>query len=95
MRAVNIRALKAGLSRYLRDVRAGDVIVVTDRGTVVAELRPPAVHERVQPGGLQRLVEEGLLQLGAPQKRSSYPASSVQVKTSCIDDALSFVRGSH
>jgi antitoxin (DNA-binding transcriptional repressor) of toxin-antitoxin stability system len=41
MRVVGIRELKARLSEYLRHVRQGEVILVTDRQRVVAELRPP------------------------------------------------------
>lgn len=41
MRVVGIRELKAKLSEYLREVRAGEVFLVTDRDRVVAELRPP------------------------------------------------------
>jgi antitoxin (DNA-binding transcriptional repressor) of toxin-antitoxin stability system len=41
MRVVGIRELKARLSEYLREVRRGEVILVTDRQRVVAELRPP------------------------------------------------------
>jgi antitoxin (DNA-binding transcriptional repressor) of toxin-antitoxin stability system len=41
MRVVGIRELKARLSEYLRDVRRGEVILITDRQQVVAELRPP------------------------------------------------------
>jgi antitoxin (DNA-binding transcriptional repressor) of toxin-antitoxin stability system len=41
MRVVGVRELKARLSEYLRDVRRGEVILVTDRSRVVAELRPP------------------------------------------------------
>lgn len=37
---VGIRELKAKLSEYLREVRAGEVFLVTDRDRVVAELRP-------------------------------------------------------
>jgi antitoxin (DNA-binding transcriptional repressor) of toxin-antitoxin stability system len=44
MRVVGIRELKARLSEYLRDVRRGEVILVTDRNRVVAELRPPGTH---------------------------------------------------
>jgi antitoxin (DNA-binding transcriptional repressor) of toxin-antitoxin stability system len=40
MRAVGVKQLKAGLSEYLRHVRAGETILVTDRDEVVAELRP-------------------------------------------------------
>lgn len=41
MKAVGVRELKAQLSRYLRDVAGGEVVLVTDRGRVVAELRAP------------------------------------------------------
>jgi antitoxin (DNA-binding transcriptional repressor) of toxin-antitoxin stability system len=44
MRVVGIRELKARLSEYLRDVRRGEVFLVTDRQEVVAELRPPGMH---------------------------------------------------
>lgn len=40
MKAVGVKQLKAGLSEYLRAVRAGQTILVTDRDEVVAELRP-------------------------------------------------------
>ncbi|HKI04129.1 MAG TPA: type II toxin-antitoxin system prevent-host-death family antitoxin [Thermoanaerobaculia bacterium] len=41
MREVGIRELKNRLSEYIRLVREGEVVMVTDRGAVVAELRPP------------------------------------------------------
>jgi len=40
MKAVGIKQLKARLSEYVRHVRAGETILVTDRDEVVAELRP-------------------------------------------------------
>lgn len=40
MKAVGIKELKARLSEYLRQVRAGETILVTDREEVVAELGP-------------------------------------------------------
>lgn len=39
-RTVNVATLKARLSEYLRSARAGEVVVVTDRGTPVARLGP-------------------------------------------------------
>lgn len=39
---VGVKALKNSLSRYLRAVRAGETVLVTERGKVVAELRPRA-----------------------------------------------------
>ena len=40
MTTVGIRELKARLSAYVRKVRDGQTVYVTDRGEVVAELRP-------------------------------------------------------
>lgn len=40
MKAVGVKQLKARLSEYVRLVRAGATILVTDRDEVVAELRP-------------------------------------------------------
>ena len=64
MKTVGIRDLKIHLSAYLRDVQRGDTILVTDRGEVVAELRPPGAAEKaLTPTELarQRLVDRGLL----------------------------------
>jgi antitoxin (DNA-binding transcriptional repressor) of toxin-antitoxin stability system len=47
MRVVGIRELKARLSEFLRDVRRGEVILITDRQRVVAELRPPGTRAPV------------------------------------------------
>jgi|SRR5690349_40416 prevent-host-death family protein len=40
MKSVGVKQLKTRLSEYLRSVRRGETILVTDRGEVVAELRP-------------------------------------------------------
>jgi antitoxin (DNA-binding transcriptional repressor) of toxin-antitoxin stability system len=45
-KAVGVKQLKAKLSEYLRLVKSGETILVTDRDEVVAELRPA----RRQPG---------------------------------------------
>ena len=41
-RQVGIRDLKSRLSEYLRDVKAGATVVVTERGSPVARLVPEA-----------------------------------------------------
>lgn len=41
MKAVGIKALKNRLSEYIRLARAGEVILVTDRDEVVAEISRP------------------------------------------------------
>jgi antitoxin (DNA-binding transcriptional repressor) of toxin-antitoxin stability system len=62
MKAVGVKSLKARLSAYLRAVKAGDTILVTERDEVIAELRP--ARGRLQPEGtcaevLSMLVETG------------------------------------
>ncbi|GAB4109145.1 MAG: hypothetical protein Kow001_08740 [Acidobacteriota bacterium] len=41
MRAVGLKTLKNRLSEYVRLAAAGEVVLVTDRDRVVAELGPP------------------------------------------------------
>jgi prevent-host-death family protein len=74
MKTMGIRELKNRLSEVVRAVRAGEHVLVTDRGTVVAELVPPGRH-RTDPGvppGLARLAERGIARLGAPNDPALY-----------------------
>ena len=79
MKTVSIRELKNQLSAYIRLVRAGERVLVTDRGEVGAELRPPetVVREAVSHPGLQELVRQGKARLGAPNVPSLYPLRPV------------------
>ncbi|MGE0440264.1 MAG: type II toxin-antitoxin system Phd/YefM family antitoxin [Gemmatimonadales bacterium] len=74
MRAVGVRDLKNRLSEYLRAVKAGERILVTDRGQVIAELRQPSLEG--EPGGLPpalvRLVREHGA-IGLPNDPGAYP----------------------
>jgi prevent-host-death family protein len=58
---VGVRELKTRLGRYLREVRKGRTIVITDRGEPVAELRPVSLSGAGSAGALDRLVALGLL----------------------------------
>jgi antitoxin (DNA-binding transcriptional repressor) of toxin-antitoxin stability system len=40
MKAVGVKQLKARLSEYLRLVKTGETVLITDRDEVIAELRP-------------------------------------------------------
>ena len=75
MKTVGVRDLKNKLSEYLRRVRLGESVLVTDRGEVVAELQPPGQRQGDPsvPAGLQSLVKRGLLSLGAPAGTDLYP----------------------
>lgn len=76
MKTVGIRELKNRLSEYLREVRRGQSVLVTDRGEVVAEFSPPR-HGGTDPGvptALLELAHRGLVTLGNPGDRSLYRA---------------------
>jgi antitoxin (DNA-binding transcriptional repressor) of toxin-antitoxin stability system len=75
MKAVGVRELKNRLSEYLRMVRRGEEILVTDRGTVVAEIRPPGRHYAdTRFPALLELAREGGVRLGPPNRAELYPA---------------------
>lgn len=76
MRAVGTRELKNRLSEYLRMVRAGEEVLVTDRGVVVAELCPPrrlSVPTTSTPA-FDDLVRRGLASSGLPNSPAAYPS---------------------
>jgi prevent-host-death family protein len=54
---LGIRELRAHLSRYLKEVEAGEEIVVTDRGRPVARITPANGRSR-----LAELIEAGLVE---------------------------------
>lgn len=68
VKTAGVRELKTHLSSYLREVERGEVVLVTDRGRVVAELRPPGAADRAAtPEQLRyaRLVERGFIRPAA------------------------------
>lgn len=58
---VGVRELKTRLGRYLREVRKGRTLVITDRGEPVAELRPVSLGGAGSKGEIDRLVALGHL----------------------------------
>lgn len=55
-----VKQVKNRLSYYLRRVREGELVEVTSRGEVVAELHAPRRRAN-RSGGLERLVAEGIV----------------------------------
>lgn len=71
MKAVGVKQLKARLSEYVRLVKAGETILVTDRDEVVAELRPARRQHRTSDDleeVLQRLADAGEVTLPSVRK---------------------------
>ena len=63
MKTASISQLKNGLSAYLDQVRAGESVLVTDRGVVVARLEPAGARPNPT-GRLERLERAGLVRVG-------------------------------
>jgi antitoxin (DNA-binding transcriptional repressor) of toxin-antitoxin stability system len=83
VKAIGVRELKARLSAFLREVQAGEIILVTDRGRVVAELRAPgpgASPESPAERALRRLAETGALRVGEPRAADAYASSPVRAR---------------
>jgi antitoxin (DNA-binding transcriptional repressor) of toxin-antitoxin stability system len=76
MKTVGIRELKNRLSEYLRQVRLGESVLVTDRGEVVAEFSPPGRHlaDESVPAGLIALARRGMATLASPGDGNLYQA---------------------
>jgi hypothetical protein len=71
LKTVGIKELKNNLSAYLREVRRGVRVLVSDRNRIVAELHEPGVHygtdEKVDPI-LTAWVEAGVVTLPSRPK---------------------------
>jgi prevent-host-death family protein len=79
MQVVGVRELKARLSHYLRLVKTGDVVLVTEHGRVIAALSPPTATELPRElAGLQALVARGIAVPGRPKGKGSYPRTGLE-----------------
>ncbi len=96
MKTAGVRELKSRLSAWLREVERGEVVLVTDRGRVVAELRPPGAGERsISRADLRtrRLVERGLLRpAAAPEERDWATAPLLGLPAGTVEALLAAER---
>jgi antitoxin (DNA-binding transcriptional repressor) of toxin-antitoxin stability system len=74
VKTVGVRDLKDRLSEYLRLVREGEEILVTDRGRVVAELRLPGPRGDIPYPALLEALRGGRVRLGTGNRPDLYPA---------------------
>jgi prevent-host-death family protein len=61
MRRIGIRELRQNASQYIRLVKAGETIEVTERGVPVAVLAPPPAEPERKKTRREELIEQGLL----------------------------------
>ena len=95
MKSVGLRELKNRLSEYVREVRSGEGVLVTDRGEVVAELIRPGQgsDERGTPAGLVALARRGQVTLGAPNSSATYAKLPRLLKPRRATELLNEERG--
>lgn len=79
---VGVRELKSRLSEYLRQVRAGRSVVITDHGRPVARLVPAGESIEVR---LHLLAEAGLLQWSGARLSLQRPLAQVRGESSVAD----------
>ncbi len=95
MRIVGIRQLKDRLSSYLRSVRDGEVVLVTDRGEAVAELCPlgyAAAPKNMHPGILE-LARQRRITPGSPNDPDLYPSLPAVLPEGSASRLLDELRG--
>lgn len=93
MKAVGVRELKNRLSEYLRLVRNGEEILVTDRGEVVAELRQPSPRVALPYPALLEAVRQGRARLGMPNSPDLYRPLGAAMPTGSAAKLLDDERG--
>lgn len=71
---VGVRDLRENLKAYLDRVKAGDEVIVTDRGKTVARIVPPETHEQLR----ERLIRQGTI---TPAKRPKQPIDISKLPT--------------
>lgn len=94
MYTVGIRELKSRLSEYLRAVRDGEEVLVTDRGRVIARLGPPSASVLIElPAAASELARQGLLRPGGGNQRALYPRVKRPLPSGSSLDLLADERG--
>ncbi|HEX9733758.1 MAG TPA: type II toxin-antitoxin system prevent-host-death family antitoxin [Thermoanaerobaculia bacterium] len=93
MKTTGIRELKNRLSEFIRLVRHGEPILVTDRGQVVAVIRQPDSADGFAQSALHDLARQGKARLGAPNAAALYPALQPLLKDEEVLSLLDEERG--
>jgi len=95
MKTVGLRELKNHLSEYVRHVRDGETVTVTDRGEVVAELVPARRNEVVYQG-LEEMARRGDIRLGrplSPEERARLYRIMPPIGGETVAESLDWLRG--
>lgn len=88
---VSVRELKNRLSEYLRSVEAGETLVVTSRGKVIAEISAPRLAELSPEERLARMAADGEIRL--PRRSVFAPVRRTKVRGRPVSRSLLEDRG--
>ena len=79
VKTVGVRDLQNQLSAHLREVKAGNRVLVTERSTVIAELRPPGAEDQRSgvPSTMDDWVHAGRL-VSPRSAKTPLPASPIR-----------------
>ena len=94
IKTVGIKKLKDNLSAYLKEARAGTVILITDRDRVIAELHEPImdIHPHVHRTLISEWAREGKL-VPPLNKKTACPASPLRLDRVISSHLLDQERG--
>lgn len=96
MKSVGLRELKNRLGVYMRYVRDGEAVAITDRGKVIAELTPP---KSASLSALETLARRGEITLAKPlnkrERASVYARLPHSLRGMTAQDLLDADRSEH
>ncbi len=72
MKTAAVSQLKASISEYLSKVKAGEEVLVTDRGKPIAKLVPIDRDEAELPSHLLTLEKAGLVRIGSGRIKAGF-----------------------
>lgn len=83
---VGIRQLKSRLSEYMRHVKAGETIIITERGVPVGRIVPEGPgHETSLDDKMQRLLDAGLAEWNGERPQADEPVALKRAGVSVTD----------
>lgn len=95
MRTVGIRELKIHISKYLKNVKEGGELLVSERGKTIAMIVPiskPRPEQVKLHSILVRLSDEGKIMMPAAYTKPSRPLSRKKVTGTPFSDAIKEAR---
>ncbi|MBM3502829.1 MAG: type II toxin-antitoxin system prevent-host-death family antitoxin [Alphaproteobacteria bacterium] len=87
MKSVTVSELKDRLSEFLRHVKQGETVIVTDRKRPIAKIEP--LRAAIDDSELQRMAAEGILRLPIERYSSgALPLDPPRAKRSVLEALL-------